>query len=247
MSYQRERPRFSFGGSLSTMVRLLIAWNVILFLAQILTSQVQLGRPLIIGNVAYFRLDQVIEHLLGLTPALVLKLGWIWQLATYMFLHGGFLHIFLNMLILWMFGSDLENLWGSKRFLQYYFITGIGAGITNTLVQPHSMIPIIGASGAIYGLLLAYAMYYPDRRVLIWFLFPIQVKYLVIIIGGMEFLEAFSRSHDGVAHVAHLGGLLFGFVYLKIYRKGWLRRRRRSSGVFDIRDYRDDDREGRWR
>ncbi len=235
MSNRYERGGFSVGGSLSTMVRLLIAWNVIFFLIQILAGRFVRG------------LDGLIVTYLGLTPALVTGHGWIWQLATYMFLHGGFFHILLNMLALWMFGSELEYLWGSKRFLQYYFITGIGAAITNTLVQPHSMIPIIGASGAIYGLLLAYGMYFPERRIYLYFLFPIPAKYFVIIFGGLEFLEAFSRSHDGVAHIAHLGGILFGFLYLRLYRRGWFRPRKRSTSVFDIRDYRDDDRDKRWR
>jgi membrane associated rhomboid family serine protease len=238
MSYrQSERSGgFSFGGSLSTMVRLLIAWNTIFFLIPLIARRFVPG------------LDQAIVFYLGLIPEQVIGRGWVWQLVSYMFLHGSFFHILLNMLALWMFGSELEYLWGSKRFLQYYFITGIGAGLTNTLFQPHSLAPIIGASGAIYGLLLAYGMYFPDRRIYLYFLFPIPAKYFVIIFGGLEFLEAFNRSHDGVAHLAHLGGLAFGFLYLKAWKWGWFRRRRRGSSIFDIRDYRDrDDRDKRWR
>jgi membrane associated rhomboid family serine protease len=229
------------------MVRLLIAWNAIFFFVQLLAGRFALGHPMLIGDRAYFRLDEVIDHLLGLMPSQVIGHGWIWQLVTYMFLHGGFFHILLNMLALWMFGSELEHLWGSKRFLQYYFITGIGAGLTNTLVQPHSTIPIIGASGAIYGLLLAYGMYFPDRRIYLWLIVPIPAKYFVIIFGGLEFISAFSRNPDGVAHIAHLGGILFGFLYLRLYRRGWFRPRKRSSSIFDIRDYRDDDRDKHWR
>ncbi len=237
MSYRYDRGGgFSVGGSLSTMVRLLIAWNVIFFLIPLIAGRIVRG------------LDLAIVYYMGLIPQQVTGHGWIWQLVTYMFLHGSFFHILLNMLALWMFGSEIEYLWGSKRFLQYYFITGIGAALTNTIVQPHSMVPIIGASGAIYGLLLAYGMYFPDRRIYLYFLIPIQAKYFVIIFGGLELLEAFSRSRDGVAHIAHLGGLLFGFIYIKGYRAGWFRRRRRSPNVYDIRQYRDpEDRDNRWR
>ena len=238
MSYRRqsEGGGFSFGGSLSTMVRLLVAWNVIFYLIPLVGGRFLRG------------LDLAIVYYLGLIPSQVTGHGWLWQLASYMFLHGSFFHILLNMLALWMFGSELEYLWGSRRFLQYYFITGIGAAITNTLLQPHSMVPIIGASGAIYGLLLAYGMYFPDRRIYLYFLFPIRAKYFVIIFGGLELMEAFSRSHDGVAHIAHLGGLLFGFIYLKAWKWGWFRRRKRNPSIYDIRELRDpEDRDKRWR
>jgi len=140
----------------------------------------------------------------------------VWQLVTYMFLHGGFWHILLNMFILWMFGSDLERTWGSREFLKYYFICGVGAGVFNVLFQPNSMIPIIGASGAIYGLLVAFALLFPNRLVYIYFLFPIKVKYLVIVLVAIEFFSSLGASHGGgIAHLAHLGGALVGFIYIK--------------------------------
>ncbi len=173
----REGGRFSLGGSLSTVVRLLIAWNVIFFLVQLLAGRFVRG------------LDLAILYTLGLVPQSLFH-GQIWQLITYMFLHGSFFHVAFNMLALWMFGSDLEYLWGPRRFLIYYFFTGIGAGITNAIFDPHSAVPIVGASGAIYGLLLAFGMYFPNRPILIYFLFPMPAKYFVILFGAVEFFAA---------------------------------------------------------
>lgn len=235
MSSYRQQPGFSLGGSLSTVVRLLIAWNVIFFLVQILAGRFLRG--LDIGST------------FGLVPAEVLH-GKVWQLVTYMFLHGSLLHIAFNMLALFMFGSELEYLWGSRRFVQYYLFTGIGAGITNTLFEPGSMTPVVGASGAIYGLLLAYGMYFPNRTVLAFFFLPMPAKYFVIVYGAMEFFYLIRPSGGGgIAHIAHLGGLLFGLIYLKVIPWGWFKRRRRQKGkVIDIRDFYDrDDRDHRWR
>ena len=124
----------------------------------------------------------------------VVKDFFVWQLATYLFLHGGFGHIIWNMLALWMFGADLEQIWGTRRFLQFYFFCGIGAGICVVLVNyvlpwGNPAIPTIGSSGAIFGILLAYAMLFPDRDILFGFLFPIKVKYFVMIIGAIAFLS----------------------------------------------------------
>src|SRR5262249_901839 len=129
---------------------------------------------------------------LGLMPAAVVGQGRVWQLATYMFLHGGVMHIVLNMLALWMFGAQLERRWGTRYFLKFYFVTGIGAAALTVLfsLMPfgvamqlrHSI--VIGASGAIYALLLAYAMYYPDQPIYLYFLFPIPAKYFVMILGA---------------------------------------------------------------
>lgn len=139
----------------------------------------------------------------------------IWQLLTYMFLHGGFFHILLNMFILWMFGSDLERTWGSKEFLKYYLICGIGAGLFNVLLQPNSMVPIIGASGAIYGVLVAFAVLFPNRLVYIYFLFPVKVKHLVIVLAGLQFIMSVSGSRGNIAYLAHLGGMVVGYIYLR--------------------------------
>jgi membrane associated rhomboid family serine protease len=137
-----------------------------------------------------------------------------------MFLHGSPFHIFFNMLTLFMFGNELERYWGTHRFLNYYFVTGIGAGICSWVVAPNSGSVIIGASGAIYGLLLAYGMTYPNRIVYVNFLLPIKVKWLVLIMGAMAFVSSIGGTDTGVANIAHLGGMVIGFLYLK--GKEWL-------------------------
>jgi membrane associated rhomboid family serine protease len=159
---------------------------------------------------------------LGLMPTAVFGRFWIWQPATYLFVHAGAMHILFNMLGLWMFGVDLERLWGTRFFLRYYAVTGLGAAAT-TLAW--SLLPLpgaetiyasvtVGASGALYGLLLAFALYYPDRPILVFLLFPIPAKYFVIIMGAFTFMAA-TGSGGSVAHTAHLGGLVVGYVYLK--------------------------------
>ena len=140
-----------------------------------------------------------------------------WQIVTYMFLHGGFLHIGFNMLMLWMFGRELEWTWGRRKFLQYYFFCGIGAGICIIVLgllsgDPR---PTIGASGAIYGVFLASAMLWPDREVLIYFLFPIKMKYLVALLGAFALFGSFN-SGGTISNIGHLGGLLAGYVYFKM-------------------------------
>ncbi|MEN6604580.1 MAG: rhomboid family intramembrane serine protease, partial [Bryobacteraceae bacterium] len=127
-------------------------------------------------------------------------------------------HILFNMLTLWMFGVDLERDWGTRRFLRYYFLCGIGAGVCVVVanwIAGSLGARTIGSSGAIYGLLLAFGMLYPDRMVLFSFLFPIKAKYFVMILGAIDFLSSIGASKGGVSHVAHLGGLLVGYIYLR--------------------------------
>lgn len=183
---------------------------------------------LLISNVAIFLIDffarftglhDPLVVLFGLTPAAVVKEFAIWQLVTYMFLHGGIGHILWNMLALWMFGADLETTWGTRRFLQFYFFCGVGAGVCVVLLNyilpwGNSSVPTIGSSGAIFGILMAYAILYPTRTILFAFLIPIQVKYFVMIIGTIAFLMSF-QVNSGVSEFAHLGGLLFGYIFLR--------------------------------
>jgi membrane associated rhomboid family serine protease len=150
----------------------------------------------------------------GLTPLLVTQRFYLWQLVTYIFLHGGVLHILFNMLGLWMFGSDLERLWGSRKFTTFFFVCGIGAGLLTVLISPSSPIATIGASGAIYGILLAYGMLFPNR-IIYWIIFPIRAKWFVMIMGGLAFYSSLAANGSGIANIAHLGGMLFGFLYLK--------------------------------
>jgi membrane associated rhomboid family serine protease len=185
-------------------------------------------RGLLIANGAVFLLQYLSQgtrfedvfSLFALQPIAVVKLFFVWQLVTYMFLHGGVWHILFNMLALWMFGRELEQTWGTKRFLRFYFFCGTSAGIfvvlANYLVGD-PRVSTIGASGAIYGVLMASAVMWPDRIVYFNFLFPIKMKYLVAIYGAIAFLGSFN-TRSGVSDVAHLSGLLFGYVFLKMPR-----------------------------
>lgn len=179
-------------------------------------------------------------ELFGLVPWYVTHRFFLWQLFTYMFLHGDFFHLLFNMFVLWMFGPELENLWGTREFLKYYFITGMGAGVLSVLVSANSFIPTVGASGAIYGLLLAFGLLFPDRYIYLYFFIPIKAKYLVIIFGAIEFLAAFSGRPSGVAHFAHLGGIVVGLAYL---RRGWIRDKlteRRERRKLEVRTHSED-------
>jgi membrane associated rhomboid family serine protease len=175
-------------------------------------------KKLMIVMGAVFLLQMVVSGwiniYLGLVPLLVWKKYFLWQLATYIFLHGGFSHLLFNLLALWMFGGELENYWGSGKFLRYFFFCGIGAGICTVILTPYQVIPVIGASGAIYGILLAYGWLFPNRLIYIYFLFPIPAKYFVIIFGLIELFSSIEGTGGGIAHLTHLGGLLFGLIYM---------------------------------
>jgi membrane associated rhomboid family serine protease len=192
---------FSFGfGPPSTALKALIGANVALFLAQ-----------------QFFPITDT----LGLIPVFVLRRFWIWQLVTYMFLHGGLFHILFNMLTLWMFGGELERTWGTRYFLKFYFVTGVGAAALTVLFSllpfgfaeqlRHSI--IIGASGAIYGLLLAYALYFPERPILL-LVFWVPARVCVLILGAIALVSSLGNT-GGVANVTHLGGLLVAYLLLK--------------------------------
>jgi membrane associated rhomboid family serine protease len=192
---------YSFGpGPLSPAIKILIIANVVAFLISLVV-------PVIVVEFA-------------LVPRAVLGQLAIYQLVTYMFLHGGIGHLLVNMLGLWMFGTELERTWGTRFFTKYYFVTGIGAGLL-TLLWGLSPLPyaesiyysaVIGASGAIYGVLLAFAMYFPHRTIYMYFIFPLQAKYFVMIVGAITFLSSIGAGGGGVAHTAHLGGIIVGYV-----------------------------------
>jgi rhomboid family protein len=155
----------------------------------------------------------------GLNPYLVTHRLFIWQLFTYLFLHAGFFHIIFNLYALWVFGSDLERLWGPRQFLFFFFLTGIGAGlcdvILNTLFPPAFPVFTIGNSGAVYGLLLAYGMLFPDRPILFALIIPMKAKWFVVLMGVIELVASLGGPGSGVSHVAHLGGMLFALFYLR--------------------------------
>ena len=135
----------------------------------------------------------------------------IWQLFTYMFLHAGLMHLFFNMFLLWMFGKQMESIWGSKIFTAYYLFTGIGSGL---LIYTFSS-TTIGASGAIMAVLFAYGYTFPNRMILFWFI-PMKVKYCILILISIELFQEFSNDpNDNISHVGHLGGMFIGYLYLK--------------------------------
>ena len=199
--------RIAFGpGRITPAVRTIIIANVVVYLLSLFVA------------------DPIIEFF-GLTPSDVLLKLRVWQLVTYLFLHSPtqFAHILFNMLYVWMFGVDLEERWGTRNFVKYYFITGIGAGVSMILV---SLLPFdatrasfttvtIGASGAVYGILLAWALLYPHRQILFMLIFPLPSRVFVAIMGGIAFLSSLSAARSPVAHVAHLGGLVVGYLYLR--------------------------------
>jgi membrane associated rhomboid family serine protease len=195
--FQSEYGQFSWRPRIFTeAIKVLIGVNVVLFVFQwIARSQVDLAR------------------LFGLSPGTVWPL--IWQPMTYMFIHGGVWHVAINMFVLWMFGSELEMIWGRRSFLKYYFITGVGSGLVWLLFNlGHPYAVLIGASGAVYGILTAYGLMFPNRTVYIYFLFPVKVKYFVIFIGAVAFLSSLNRTSN-ISHLTHLSGMLIGYLYLK--------------------------------
>ncbi|MFO7613322.1 MAG: rhomboid family intramembrane serine protease [Bacteroidales bacterium] len=266
---------------LPTVVKNLLIINILMFLAQI-----AVGKSFNIG----------LEDILGL-HYFASQAFKPWQIITYMFLHGDFMHLLFNMFALWMFGYALENVWGARRFLFYYFVTGIGAAavhyfviflqINPTIVELNQVIAsgdavaifnfvgqhqfrisqysgeiyfqfnkfqlalaelnvnpesreslqiaknflvdyreyflnlpnVIGASGAVFGILLAFGMLFPNALIYIYFLFPIKAKYFVIIYGAIELYYGFSGSGSNIAHFAHLGGMIFGFFLIQYWKK----------------------------
>jgi membrane associated rhomboid family serine protease len=247
MPYRRQ-VAFSFGPPLTRMVK----WLIIVTSAVFVLTYV----PLQIFNSEYFAYPFA---WMALRPDDVIHRFYLWELITYLFLHGGWFHIIFNMFALWMFGSDLESRWGGKQFLFYYFLTGIGAGILdvtlNALFHPAAASATIGCSGAVYGLLLAYGMLFPDRLIYLYMIIPIKAKWFVVIMGAIEFVSSFSGSGSGVSHVAHLGGMLFGFLYLRgwslpyrwqLQYHEWRRARLRSKFEVYMRDEDKKDDHGRW-
>ncbi len=205
--YAPSGTSYSFGpGGLTPAIRLILFANIGAFVATLLVPELMV-------------------RLFGLTPKAFLEQGRLWQIVTYLFLHDwqSVTHILFNMLALWMFGVDLEKRWGTQAFTRYYFLTGIGAGVSTVLisllpldsVRPLYSVPTIGASGAIYGLLMAWAIVFPHRTILFMMLFPLPARIVVLIMGVIAFLSAVSVSGGVVNEFAHLGGMLAGWLYLK--------------------------------
>jgi membrane associated rhomboid family serine protease len=186
-------------------------------------------RAILIANIGVFLVTvaapSFVVNLFGLVPHAVLGRGYVWQLGTYLFVHSptSLTHILFNMLAVWMFGVDLERRWGTRAFTTYYFVTGVGAGVSVVLI---SLLPFadtratfyavtIGASGAVYGLLLAWAVLFPHRPILFMLLFPIPARVYALIMGALAFFAAVGAGGGPVSNIAHLGGLVVGWFYLK--------------------------------
>jgi membrane associated rhomboid family serine protease len=192
-----------FGPELTPMVRILLITNVAIFVAQFL------GRLVLKNN--------ALEMIFALQPEAVLK-GYIWQLVTYSFLHGDIMHLLMNMLTLWMFGSEIEGQYGQKPFLKFYLFCAFMGGLVTLLVSslgfPQGI--VIGASGATFGLLAAFALLWPNREIIFMLIFPLKAKYFVMI---LMLMIVFSQGGH-IAHMAHLGGIVGAVIFIKLYH-GW--------------------------
>lgn len=186
---------YSFGGFMMTpMVKRLLIANVATFVVLLMLPE----RTWVLEWLA-FRPDRVLTR-----P---------WGAITYMFVHADLIHLLVNMLVLFFFGPPLEDRWGSREFLRYYLICGMGGVLLSFLLAPGA--PIVGASAACYGLMLAFAMSWPDAPIYVWGIFPVKAKYLVGFFFLLTFVQAFGAPGGPVAHMAHLGGLLTGLVYMR--------------------------------
>ena len=154
-----------------------------------------------------------LNYYFGLVPALVTGSRWLWQPFTYIFIHGGFWHFLFNAFMLWMMGSALEPLMGARKFFTYFMFCGAAAGFFTVSVSPASVLPVIGASGAIYGLLYAFAALYPDQTVYVYFLFPMSARQFVIFLAGLSLVLSFTTPNSGVANFTHLSGIAAGWIY----------------------------------
>ncbi|HTZ32253.1 MAG TPA: rhomboid family intramembrane serine protease [Methylomirabilota bacterium] len=251
----RMEYRFNWRREFSPAIRWLIVANCAVFVGMKIASMATSGDA-----------DRFFALWFGLIPTLVVPGLRVWTLATYLFLHATFWHLLFNMFTLWMFGRDLEPVWGPRRFLFYYFLTGIGAGVCVVLAnllpamwgQPQPVTVTVGASGAIYGILMACGLLFPDRQVwLIPLPVMISMRMFVLIWGAIAFFSTLEGPGTGISHVAHLGGLLVGYVYI---RRGsffytarnqwtdWKQRRLRKKFEVYMRDHRNEPPSGpgRW-
>ena len=199
MRYQLQSPQTQFTWnprSITGAIKVLVIINIAMYLLQTISSS---------------QIDLI--NIFGLSTSTVWPL--IWQPVTYMFMHGGLWHVVINMFVLWMFGGELESIWGRNEFLKYYFITGVGAGLLWLVFSVNgSGAILIGASGAVYGILMAYGLMFPNRTVYIYFLFPIKVKWFVLFIGAVAFFSSMG-TRSNISHFTHLSGMLIGYLYLR--------------------------------
>lgn len=186
-------------------------------------------KALLIANVAIFILQMVIDAVMRGDGLLLRAFGFVpssaiagleaWRFVTYMFLHGGVSHLLFNMLGLWMFGTQIEARWGNRPFLLYYLVCGLGGALTYGLFNvfgTDSFVPMVGASGAVYGILLAYGLMFPEAVILVFFIVPMKAKFAVVLFGLIALLSSLTDSGGGVAHLAHLGGMATGLLFLRL-------------------------------
>ncbi len=196
--FQSNPGEFSYKPALFTSaIKILVSINFLIFLLQSVSKSEGLFFPLF-----------------GLVPKLVWSELMIWQPVTYIFFHGGIWHVLINMFVLWMFGSELERLWGKSHFLRFYFYTGIGSGLITLLFNYQSITPIVGASGSVYGVLLAYGLTYPNRKVYLYGLIPIKSLWFVIGIGFIAFISSFNNVSQ-VSHITHISGMFIAYMLIK--------------------------------
>ena len=196
--FQSDPGQFSYKPALFTdAIKILVSVNFGIFLLQTVA-----------------RTEGLFFPLFGLVPKMVWSEFMIWQPFTYLFFHGGIWHVLINMFVLWMFGSELERIWGKGHFLKFYFVTGVGAGLVTMIFGLNSMTPIVGASGAVYGVLLAYGLTYPNRTVYLYGIIPIKSLWFVIGIGVIAFMSSFDNISQ-ISHLTHLSGMMIGYLMLK--------------------------------
>jgi len=228
MAYRYYGAPASYGAIPPVIKQLLIANGVVFFLQNMLPGALETWFALWpMGTPDYVR---------GAFGLEAVPSFYLWQLFSYGFLHGGFTHLLFNMFALWMFGANVERVWGSYRFAVYYTVCVVGAGLVQLLVVSEAatggaIYPTLGASGGVFGILLAFGMLFPNQVIMLIFPpIPMKAKYFVLIYGGIELYMGVSGSQAGVAHFAHLGGMAFGFLLIQYWTRGWPFQRPRGGG-----------------
>lgn len=191
-------------------------------------------KGIIVANTAVFVLQYLVPdftRMFGLVPARLVQDRWVWQPFTYLFLHGNFFHLLFNMFALWMFGMPVIANWGPREFVKYFLLTGVGAGLVSVAAAPDSTAVIIGASGAVYGLLVAFAMLFPDAVVYLYFFFPIKAKHMAILFGLIEFFAGASAANPASARLAHLSGMVIGWAYIRWWWEAEIKIKGLMSGL----------------
>jgi len=218
----------------SVVVSLILVNAVIFLFTELIRIPVPRGMAGEDGLLSvYFQRYGLFIPLFALVPALIVRLGWVWQMFTYMFLHGSLLHLFFNMYALLLFGRPLEERWGRREFFLFYAFSGVGAGAVTLLWNLFSnpFIPTLGASGAVFALVLAFGLEFPNAVLLLFFLVPVRAKYAAFIFGGIELVMILTGSMTNIGHFTHLAGLAFGYLYYLWRIKGGSRpgKRRKVS------------------